>query len=97
MSASDTIGMRPDSNNFPSPVFSKHPLQLLQEKVREAGKQNDIFYTTNPPEDESPRIEAPPPSLLDRWFPGVAPQTVWLGAGALTLVFLLKSMSAPSR
>jgi hypothetical protein len=85
--------MRPDNNNFASSLH-RSPLQVLQEKTMKARQATDIFYATDPPEDESPGIEAPPPSLLDRLFPGVAPTTIWLGAGALGFVFLLKSMSA---
>jgi hypothetical protein len=86
----DTVGATPDDNNFPAPM-TRSPLDILMSKTRDAHRQSDIFWTTNPPEDESPQIIAPPPSLIQTWFPGVAPNTIWMGVGALAFLMFLKS------
>ena len=88
--AEQTPTADPDANNFPSPLaFS--PLAALMRKHQTARQHEDIFYSLDPPEDESPQITMPQPSLIARTFPGVAPQTIWLGLGALALVWALKN------
>jgi hypothetical protein len=88
----DTVGAQPDDNNFPAPM-TRSPLELLMSKTRESHRQSNIFYTTNPPEDESPQIEPAPPSLVQTWFPGVAPNTIWMGVGALAFLMFIKSQN----
>jgi len=86
----DTLGADPNGNNFPSPMTPVSPLALLMAKTREAERRSDIFWTTDPPEDESPEVVQPSPSLVERWFPGVAPGTLYTGAAALAFLWLIR-------
>jgi hypothetical protein len=82
----------PEENNFQS-LLVVRALAKLQGKVLQSSNNANIFLTTDPPEDISPVIEQPKPSLVNRLFPGIEPSTVYLGAGAILLaVFLRKSI-----
>lgn len=87
--AENTPASDPDANNFQSPL-TFNALGALMKKHQAARQNEDIFYSLDPPEDESPLINQPPPSLLARTLPGVAPGTIWLGLGAIALVWMLK-------
>ena len=86
--SADTTGANANDDNFQSPHQSS--LQKLMWKQREARQLQDIFYVTDPPENESPSIEPAPPGIFERLLPGIAPQTIWFGLGAIGLVLLLK-------
>jgi len=85
----DTVGADPNDNNFP-PVMMVSPLARLMAKTREAQRKADIFYSTDPPEDESPEVHVPPPSIVQRLLPGIAPSTVYVGLGTLAFLWLIK-------
>lgn len=80
----------PQENNFQSMLIVRS-LAKLQGRVIQARNNANIFITTDPPEDLSPVLEARKPSLIERWFPGVEPQTIYLGAGAIAVALLLRS------
>jgi hypothetical protein len=79
----------PNDNNFQSFLVVR-ALGKLQGKVIESRNNANIFLTTDPPEDISPVMEAPTPSLVNRLFPGVEPTTVYLGAAAIILALMLR-------
>jgi hypothetical protein len=80
-----------NDNNFQS-LLVVRALAKLQGKVIESKNNANIFLTTDPPEDISPVMEQPKPSIVQRLFPGVEPTTVYLGAGAILLALFLKRM-----
>ncbi len=79
----------PQENNFQSMLIVRS-LAKLQGRVIQARNNANIFLTTDPPEDLSPVMEARKPSIVERWFPGVEPTTIWLGAGAIALALFLR-------
>jgi len=79
----------PEDNNFQSLLIVKS-MAKLQGRVLQAKNNANIFLTTDPPEDISPVMEQPKPSLVQRLFPGVEPTTVYLGAGAILLALMLR-------
>lgn len=81
-----------NDNNFQSMLIVR-AMAKLQGKVIQSRNNANIFLTTDPPEDLSPVIEQPPPSLVQRLFPGVEPTTVYLGAGAILLALFLRKMA----
>lgn len=81
-----------NDNNFQSMLIVR-AMAKLQGKVIESKNNANIFLTTDPPEDISPVMEQPKPSLVNRLFPGVEPTTVYLGAGAILLALFLKRMA----
>ena len=80
-----------NDNNFQSLLIVRS-MAKLQGKVLQSRNNANIFLTTDPPEDISPVMEQPKPSLVQRWFPGVEPTTVYLGAGAIVVALLIKKM-----
>jgi len=82
----------PSENNFES-LLVRRAMGKLQGKVNQAQNNANIFLTTDPPEDLSPVLEQPKPSLVNRLFPGVEPTTVYLGAGAIALALLFRRSS----
>ncbi len=81
-----------NDNNFQSMLIVR-AMAKLQGKVIQSRNNANIFLTTDPPEDLSPVMEQPKPSLVNRLFPGVEPTTVYLGAGAILLALFLRKMA----
>lgn len=65
-------------------------LKRLQAKVGQTQRNADIFWTTESPQDETSQPPMPPinpiEELVRSWFPGVSPNTIYLGAFALAVV-----------
>ncbi len=79
----------PNDNNFQSFLVVR-AMGKLQGKVLQSRDNANIFLTTDPPEDLSPVVQTPKPSLVSKFFPGVEPSTVWMGAGVIALALMLK-------
>ena len=80
----------PEDNNFQSLLITRS-LRALEGKVSQSKRNSDIFFTTDPPEDEAPVMPQAKPSLIDKWFPGISPSTVYLAGGAIAVAILLRS------
>jgi hypothetical protein len=69
-------------------------LKRLQAKVGQSQRNADIFWTQQELEDESAKVVPPPTNPIDdlvrSFIPGVSPNTIYLGALALAMVFYFR-------